>query len=580
VHLFSNLGCITLRQPYLNYYFDPPTLCHCPADRVVRLLEQYQSRLHGSSHDGYEEELAYIKQILASPLFQQYLTGGLPQREKQEIVKASTDILNGIESNGSLVEDGPISPTEKRRRLIHRKQSLKALRNAVIPKSPSGPLQGKGPAPPPHYPMGNSAGQGGGQHQVMFSSSSDIPSSRYHSPGPESNGISEGIPLATITTAASATSSSSSTSIHEMKTMGPKSSSASRMDQHGVSPHTHISFSAMANGGMSHERMTDWIREDNGFSKPFPLPPPHCMSKLESPWAEPMNLAEARAKNLSSSSSMLLERPSPPKEHLGGGILPSAASSSSSSSGVATTGGRKISQEGFLGSKIQQQTAAGAMSGSQPNISHLHINQQGELEFIEDFSQEGGDLMPELGKERGSEGVALSEWNDQSGLVGGPGSVLQSAAPSGGGAPGKGAMKLVRPPVSPPTARPPPPYQFNHLVQDAEQGGTGPKSLSVAPPSYSSPLSNGGMKDRRTKSYERLLDIGNAPPSSYPNLTPLGGLMTQGNPTQDQPTAERRKTTLVVQLRKGKEGLGFRLKGLGKGELFIQDLQPGGVADR
>ena len=541
----------------------------------MRLLEQYQNRLHGSSHDGgYEEELDYIKQILASPLFQQYLNGGLPQREKREIVKASADILNGIDGSGGFVEDGPISPTEKRRRQVHRKQSLKALRNAVIPRSSSGSLQ-QGtapPMPPPSYPMGevkdvHAAGvQGGIQHQITFSSSSDVSSLRYRSPGPEGNGISEGVPLPPIA------------SKHENKTMGPKSISASRMDQHGVSPHAHVGFPLMANGGLDHGRKTEWTREDGGFSnKPF-LPPPHYANKLESLWPEPMSLAEARAKTLSNSSSMLLERTSPPKEYLGGGVLPPSVSSSS---GVASTG-RKISQEGFLGGRIRQQVAAGAMSGSQPNISRLRITQQGELEFIEDFSQEGGDSTAELVKEMGGGGgggVALPEWNDHNGLVGGPGSVLQPSATSGGGAPGKGAMKLVLPPVSPPTSRPPPPYQFNHLLQEAEQEA-GHMSLSAAPPSYSSPQDSGGLKGRRTKSYERLLDIGGAPPSSYPNLIPLGGLMTQGNPTQDQPTAERRKTSLMVQLRKGKEGLGFRLKGLGKGELFVQDLQPGGVADR
>ena len=65
---------------------------------------------------------------------------------------------------------------------------------------------------------------------------------------------------------------------------------------------------------------------------------------------------------------------------------------------------------------------------------------------------------------------------------------------------------------------------------------------------------------------------------------PLVQPMTDGLTTRDLPTTvERRKTSLVIQLNKGKDGLGFRLKGLKKeqkGGVYVQDLQVGGAADR
>jgi hypothetical protein len=61
--------------------------------------------------------------------------------------------------------------------------------------------------------------------------------------------------------------------------------------------------------------------------------------------------------------------------------------------------------------------------------------------------------------------------------------------------------------------------------------------------------------------------------------------MTDGMVTTNYLTAaERRRTILTVRLEKGEKGLGFRVKGLKSeqfgGGLFVQDLQPGGVAER
>ena len=503
----------------------------------MRLLEQYQSRLHGSN-DGSEEELVYIKQILASPLFQQYLNGGvagLPQKEKQEIVRASADILNGIE--GAALEDVPISPTERRRWQIHRKQSLKALRNAVTPKN-SPVVQGKMPHSVTKTKMSLTEvqsldSQASTQHQVQ---SSEPATSRYCSPGPECNGSPE----------------ASSSTKHDRKNMGHKSNSASKVEQQRVS-HTHVIFPVVANGGPDHGRNDR--RSDDGYG-----PTPSHASKHEG-WVGPMGLMEARAKNLSSSSSMLIERPSPPKDYPPGMMPPV-----SSALGISNAGS-KVSREGLFGGGIRQ----ASMSGSQPNISRLRITQQGELEF-DDLLRDDEDLNPREGEAR-EEGKGVGggvDWNNRIAGMGSPGSIPAAAGRVGGGS---GGMKLTLTPVSPPVSRPPPPYQFNHAEQAA----------LIAPPSYTpTKQPSGGLMNRRTKSYEKLMDIG-GDGSLYPNLTPLVEPMTNGKSTRDLPTAERRKTSLVIQLRKGKEGLGFMLKGRKKeqkGELCIQELQQGGVADR
>ena len=98
----------------------------------MRLLEQYRDRLHNVGDDEHDEELDYVKQILTSPVFLDYLQGQSSQEDTSKISEFSNEVLSGIEGN-TVSEDGPISPTEKQRRKLARKQSLKALRNAVTP---------------------------------------------------------------------------------------------------------------------------------------------------------------------------------------------------------------------------------------------------------------------------------------------------------------------------------------------------------------------------------------------------------------------------------------------------------------
>ncbi len=533
----------------------------------MRLLEQYQSRLHGS-HDGHEEELDYIKQILASPVFQQYLKGGvanLPQREKQEIVKASTDVLSGID--GSSLDDKPISPTEQRRRQIHRKQSLKALRNAVIPKSLQDAV-GNGTYSNVESKKNDRLSLDGqtGQHQVITETSVRF----LRSPGVEVNGGSDGGDLRQQQP--------------EKRSMGYKSNSTSRIEHHAVPPppslHAHLGFPAIANGGLNHGKNSHQIDDGLGC-----LPQAQGNNNnIHEPWGRPMSLVDAKAKNLSNSSSMLIERPSPPKDYFGTPGPP--VSTMAATFARPSVGGKKVSRESLLGGGPMRQQAA--LSGSQPNISRLRITQEGELEFDDLVRGDSeGVTNPIADETEGGTGDpgCTREWNNNHvQAMGGPGSVHLSAQSRGGGGGGASgaAKKLTLPPISPPISRPPPPpYQFNYQMQGSDH-----TSSNAMPPSYASAKqqSGGGMKNRRTKSYERLLDIDRESQVSYPNLAPLGGVMTNGKPTQDLPTAERRKSTMVVQLRKGKEGLGFMLnKGKHKdrmGDLFIQELQPGGVADR
>ena len=102
------------------------------------MLEQYRDKLHRAGDQEHEDELDYIKEILASPIFKQYLSGSGPSvltYENSSLISEATNyLLTGIE--GSKGEDGVVaSVVDKRKRQLQRKESLKALRNAVTPKN-------------------------------------------------------------------------------------------------------------------------------------------------------------------------------------------------------------------------------------------------------------------------------------------------------------------------------------------------------------------------------------------------------------------------------------------------------------
>jgi len=106
----------------------PPICSH--TERLVGVLEQYRDRLHQAGDSVHDEELDYIKEILASSIFKQYLKGTPLSREDSTILtEATNDLITGFEN----INDA--SPSEKKRSHLQRKQSLKTLRNAVTPKN-------------------------------------------------------------------------------------------------------------------------------------------------------------------------------------------------------------------------------------------------------------------------------------------------------------------------------------------------------------------------------------------------------------------------------------------------------------
>ena len=504
----------------------------------MRLLEQYQSRLHGSN-DSYEE-LDYIKQILGSPIFQEYLDGGVPtlqRKETQDIVQASVDILSGIA--GSSLEDGRISPAEKHRRKLHRKKSLKALKNAVTSNTPSS-TQVK----PPHTTEAMSGALGeayltNGQEKQLH------PLSEPHI--------------------------HSNTSIASNRDR--KFSYGSKLGNNPSSPHSYLIFPAAVNG------------TENSFVGGEQNGRTNILSDLVSPSShvnshdrniESMSLMDARSKHLSSSSNMLIERPSPPKEFPGIAATPGSFTASS-----ATGRRRRMSKEGMFGGEVKQTS----LTGSQPNISRLRIAPPRAIEFDNLMSNGGGvgdvnnttsgghTMINLAGGTRGREPL---EWNNHMGAIRGQVPVLNPANPSTAGVAAVTANKLMLAPVSPSMARPPPPYNFTHMMQGQTSIN---QATPLAPPTYMGSTQPLRIKTRRTNSDIRVLGFDGD--MAQPELIPLATPMTDRLATKDLPTAERRKLSHVINLRKGKEGLGFRLKKEEEGgEVFVQYLQVGGVADR
>ena len=93
--------------------------------------------------------------------------------------------------------------------------------------------------------------------------------------------------------------------------------------------------------------------------------------------------------------------------------------------------------------------------------------------------------------------------------------------------------------------------------------------------------------DTEISSIKNTPPISFSPPVSKGQLPPYypGGPVTAGLATQNLPTGQSRGQSLIIRLHKGNQGLGFSInkrKHSKKGELsiFVQDLQPGGVAEK
>ena len=433
------------------------THTHTHTDRLVSVLEQYKDRLHQAGDNVHEEELDYIQDILASPIFNQYLTGTPPSQEDSTIIaEATRDLVTGIEDHKET------SPADKRKSHLQRKQSLKALRNVVTPKT----------SKKPHRIESSKVSSGQGPQATS-------PSHNRNLRTEESNGLE------------------------------PKHTS-------------EVILPRQANGGPG-DRHT--------------LPITVVESRLNS-----------RIKSLSNSTSTLIDR----STTNGGPVL------------------RKKSSEGLL-----SPSGGSSLSGSQPNISALKPTPQMTLNG---GLMIGGSRPDPIGAPLVGLDLHLSRPSDHFSQT--SSSSLTPDSSHG--------QKLV---LSPET-RPPPPSYHAHMQKQSTRLPVPQTTEQYTTSDHPQQL----LPYRKAKSFDKLFDasVPSAEFSQSPNLhtphqppalTPPTHPMTNGLVTKDVPTAERRKTTFTVRMDKGAEGLGFMVKAVkseNKGEvgLSIQDLQPGGPAER
>lgn len=445
----------------LPSFLSTPSL---PPERLLKLLEHYRDRIHSLGDEGYDEEIDYLQQILVSPIFQQFVMGGSSEEDMTKIVEASNMVLSGIAAGSA--EDKQLSPTEKRKRQIARRQSLKALRNAVTPKN-SPVLKRK---MPPSSSMDDST------------ATPDMADA-----GGKSRVVENGAPMSSLLQARSKDGPILP------KLVDPRADSPPAVN--GIQPQPL----SPEKGKMRPSNMSNGIHPA---------------------------LLETRTRNLSNSTSTLIERPSPPADYH---FM------------------RKKSSDSVLSN--------GMVLGSQPNIHSAGI----KLDFsdVEPFHHSPTAMTSPSSK-------PSPAWN--------PHHHLQAGMNLNVSHPSPGNLSPLRLPPSyvshqqqnkpleldAPPLRPPPPYDYSPLVAQ-----------------------------RRAKSYDKLLD---SPDShvTYPPLPlfhPMVPPMTDGAVTQDLPTMQSRRTSLVISLEKGEDGLGFRVKGLkneqrGELGLLVQDLQPGGLAER
>ena len=482
-----------------THSFTPHT--HTHTDRIVLLLEQYRNRLHQVGDAEHDEELDYLKQILESPLFQEYMQDGgiLSHEETFAISEATNELLTDMD-----LENTQHSLMEKRKRLVQRRKSLKALRNAVTPKN-SPRVQPK-KAHGHHHSSSNSKTSGSSIQQR------EAPWSPYG------------------------------------KTFDSSSTATARMGSQNVTP-SAISSAASP-------RLI--LKDAQIHPELLPVDKQEQQSSFVSNGLD-FNLSigsplDIRSKTLSNSTNTLIERPTSPNSY---------------------DSQRKKSSDSLL-------SAAGGFSGSQPNISMLRITREGDLNI--DFDQLQS-CTPN-NKQYNSSSHSLQQQQQQQ---------LSIPSPSANDTKLSSGLNIPIAPISPSADRPPPPSYLTHLQQQQQQQSTHTPLKATSPTSRPPPPPYGQksfVPQRKVKSFDKLLDDsettvpihfpvpgGPAPPP----LVPLAHPMTDGLVTQDLPTVDKRRTTLTIQLEKGDEGLGFRVKGLRseqKGELIVQDLMPGGLAER
>ena len=500
------------------------------------MLEQYKERLHQHGDEGHDEELDYIKQILASPIFYDYVQNSsqLSQEETSIISEVTNDLLSGIQES----TDGKMSPAEKHKQRVQRKRSLKALRNVVTPKN--------SPRVKSRRPHGGANSSDGAKSSSLYDSTSVATSPPDRISGP---------------------SSSASGSKYQNSSAGSVATVVNGKRVQDTTPLTSRT--------VEHD-YTPAINLPNGvvdFDAPSTELPPF----------------ESQARNLTNSTGTLIERSTSPSSD--DTLLKRSDENLMANGGAPSSGSNAL----LHGLKTDSGTSGYAIgNGSGPNS------------------------IPSLGG---------MDWDlpKQQQLL--PSSSIHDPGP-----PSSQGLKLKLPPVNM-AHRQPPSY---HLHMQQQQNHTPPHHQIVTSPQIENkrppppPYGQAGgnlMPQRRAKSFDRLLDSSPSDSAIPIHLPPLntaqdttttkvaesapfaqqqqqqpqvfgGGLtsslqygnpiirpMTDGLVTTNHLTAsERRRTILTVRLEKGEKGLGFRVKGLKSeqfgGGLFVQDLQPGGMAER
>ena len=479
----------------------------------MQVLEQYKERLHQLGDEGHDEELDYIKQILASPIFHDYIQNSsqLSQEETSIFSEVTNDLLSGIQET----TDGQMSPAETHKQKLQRRRSLKALRNVVTPRN--------SPRIKSRRPHGSNASDRG-KSSSMYDGTSVASSLLESTPGPSSSsgGRYQKLPTGSAVNG---------------KRVQDSTPLPSRGGEH--------EYTTLSNGVLN-------------FDTP----------STELPF-------DSQARNLSNSASTLIERSTSPSSD---GTLHKRSDENLLANGGMPTGGSRALRGGYVGGD-------GTDPDSIPSLGGM------------DWDHPKPQLLP-------------SSFHDP------------SVAPPH-------VLKLTLPPVNM-THRQPPSYQL-HMQQTQQQNHTPPHHQIVTsplveksrppPPPYGQAGGNPAQQ-RRAKSFDRLLDpspsdscipihppptlnqphdaltvadsasfvqqqqkvVGGLPPLlQYGN--PIVRPMTDGMVTTNLLTAsERKRTTLTVRLEKGEKGLGFRVKGLKSeqfgGGLFVQNLQPGGMAER
>ena len=99
----------------------------------MQVLDRYQTRLHQAGNERHDEEIEYVRQIVASPIFQRFLKGEITPEEKSKISIASQNVISADIVPEMFVSELTSSDIQKQR--LARRKSLKALRNAVMPHS-------------------------------------------------------------------------------------------------------------------------------------------------------------------------------------------------------------------------------------------------------------------------------------------------------------------------------------------------------------------------------------------------------------------------------------------------------------